>query len=372
MILAALLAYPAGRGHAPRGTAPRDAAARARASAGRGRRRPRWTGSRHEGHDHRTPAGAGGGYHAFAWRRSCATRWRRARVDVLMTRSTDTLIALRDRGRIANEADATLFLSIHVNAANPRWRNPRTARGFETYFLSDAKTEDDRYVAEMENDADRFLGDDAVEPGNPLALVLGDMLQNAHLRESSELAATVQAGLKPMHPSGNDRGVKQAGFAVLIAAHMPSVLVEIGFGSNPSEATWLDSVDRAAGTRRRDRAIHHQVPRRIRASRRGDRRKMTRALPTSRLAVELAGLSLQNPLFLASGTAGYGRELDGVHGHRCARRTGDQGRQHGTAPRRRRSASRRVPVRACSTPSGWRTPASSPYEASTCRGSHSA
>lgn len=161
-------------------------------------------------------------------------------IDVLMTRSTDTLIALRDRGRIANEAEATLFLSIHVNAANPRWRNPRSARGFETYFLSDAKTEDERYVAEMENDADRFLGE-SVEVGDPLALVLGDMLQNAHLRESSELAATVQAGLKPIHPSANDRGVKQAGFAVLIASHMPAALIEIGFGSNPSEATWMAS-----------------------------------------------------------------------------------------------------------------------------------
>ena len=161
-------------------------------------------------------------------------------MDVLMTRDTDTLIALRDRGRIANEAEATLFVSIHVNAANPRWRNPRSARGFETYFLSDAKTEDERYVAEMENDADRFLGETA-QPGDPLALVLGDMIQNAHLRESSELAATVQSGLKPIHPSDNDRGVKQAGFAVLIASHMPSVLVEIGFGSNPSEATWLAS-----------------------------------------------------------------------------------------------------------------------------------
>jgi N-acetylmuramoyl-L-alanine amidase len=161
-------------------------------------------------------------------------------VDVLMTRSTDTLIALRDRGRIANDAAATLFISIHVNAANPRWRNPRTARGFETYFLSDAKTEDDRYVAEMENDADRFLGE-TTDPGDPLALVLGDMIQNAHLRESSELATVVQSGLKPIHPSTNNRGVKQAGFAVLIAAHMPAVLVEIGFGSNPSEATWLAS-----------------------------------------------------------------------------------------------------------------------------------
>jgi N-acetylmuramoyl-L-alanine amidase len=161
-------------------------------------------------------------------------------IDVLMTRTTDTLIALRDRGQIANEAQATLFLSIHVNAANPRWRNPRSARGFETYFLSDAKTEDDRRVAEMENDADRFLEQDS-GPGDPLALVVGDMLQNAHLRESSELAAAVQGGMKPVHPSGNDRGVKQAGFAVLIAAHMPAARVEIGFGTNASEATWLSS-----------------------------------------------------------------------------------------------------------------------------------
>lgn len=161
-------------------------------------------------------------------------------IDVLMTRTTDTLIALRDRGAIANNANATLFLSIHVNAANPRWRNPRSARGFETYFLSDAKTEDERYVAEMENDADRFLGG-GTEPGDPLALLLGDMMQNAHLRESSELAATVQSGLRPVHPSGNDRGVKQAGFAVLLASHMPAALVEIGFGSNVSEATWLTS-----------------------------------------------------------------------------------------------------------------------------------
>lgn len=161
-------------------------------------------------------------------------------VDVIMTRTTDTLIALRDRGHIANETEATLFLSIHVNAANPRWRNPRSARGFETYFLSDAKTEDDRRLAEMENEADKFL-DSSAEPGDPLAFVLGDMVQNAYLRESSELAATIQSGLRPVHPSGADRGVKQAGFAVLIAAIKPAVLVELGFGTNASEATWLAS-----------------------------------------------------------------------------------------------------------------------------------
>jgi N-acetylmuramoyl-L-alanine amidase len=178
-------------------------------------------------------------------------------IDVVMTRSTDTLIALRDRGRIANEHDAALFLSIHVNAANLRWRNPRSARGFETYFLSDAKTEDERRVAEMENEADRFLDVEA-EPGDPLRFLLSDMKQNEYLRESSELATAIQAGLKPVHPSGTDRGVKQAGFAVLIAAHMPAALIEVGFGTNASEAAWLKSTkgqqqlaDAIAGATRR-------------------------------------------------------------------------------------------------------------------------
>ena len=177
---------------------------------------------------------------ALAVARKLRTSLEARGIDVLLTRGSDTLIALRDRGRIANDADATLFLSIHVNAANPRWRNPRSARGFETYFLSDAKTEDERRVAEMENEADRFLDADT-DPGDPLAFVLSDMVQNLYLRESSQLAETVQAGLKPVHPSGVDRGVKQAGFAVLVAAHRPAVLVEIGFGTNAAEATWLAS-----------------------------------------------------------------------------------------------------------------------------------
>src|SRR5688500_10901824 len=94
-------------------------------------------------------------------------------IDVLMTRSTDTLIALRDRGVIDIESEATRFLSFHVNVVNPRWRIPRLARGFETYFLSDVLIDDDRRVAEMENDADRFLGGD-VGGGVPLLSFLVD------------------------------------------------------------------------------------------------------------------------------------------------------------------------------------------------------
>ena len=160
-------------------------------------------------------------------------------VDVVYTRTTDTLIALDDRGRIANRANGNLFISVHVNAANPNWKDPRGSRGFETYFLSEARTEDARRVEEMENSAVRFeQPNDKVESGDPLSFILSDMQQNEHLRESSELAALIQQRLGKMHP-GPSRGVKQAGFRVLVTAYMPAVLVEIGFGTNPAEAAYL-------------------------------------------------------------------------------------------------------------------------------------
>jgi N-acetylmuramoyl-L-alanine amidase len=161
-------------------------------------------------------------------------------VGVLMTRTTDTLIALGDRGKIANQAKGDLFISIHVNAANPNWKDPGAARGFETYFLAEAKTEDERRVANMENEVVRFerSGDPSQESG--LGFILKDMAQNEQLRESSDLAETIQSRLKQTHP-GPSRGVKQAGFMVLVTAFMPSVLVEVGFGTNPTEAAYLSS-----------------------------------------------------------------------------------------------------------------------------------
>lgn len=159
-------------------------------------------------------------------------------IAVIMTRSTDTLIALGDRGRIANAKKGDIFLSIHVNAANPKWKQPGAARGFETYFLSEAKTEDARRVEAMENEVVKYEISSNVAAKDPLSFIVHDMEQNQHLRESSELAATVQRSLAKMHP-GPNRGVKQAGFVVLVTAFMPAVLIEIGFGTNPAEARYL-------------------------------------------------------------------------------------------------------------------------------------
>lgn len=159
-------------------------------------------------------------------------------IDVKYTRTTDTLIALDDRGRIANEAHADLFVSIHVNAANPNWKDPGGARGFETYFLSEAKTEDARRVEQMENEVVKFETHTSGPSSDALSFVLNDMAQNEHLREANELAGLIQKRLARVHPAPS-RGVKQAGFRVLVTAFMPAVLVEIGFGSNPADAAFM-------------------------------------------------------------------------------------------------------------------------------------
>ncbi|HXN75046.1 MAG TPA: N-acetylmuramoyl-L-alanine amidase, partial [Gemmatimonadaceae bacterium] len=167
-----------------------------------------------------------------------ATVLRARGVDVLMTRTTDTLIALSDRGRIANSNHGDVFISIHCNAPGSNTAAGAREHGFETYFLAEAKTEDERRVQDMENESVKFETGANAPKGDPLSFIITDMAQNEHLRESSDLAQTIQQGLIDVHP-GPNRGVQQANFAVLRGSYMPAVLVEIGFGSNQSEATYL-------------------------------------------------------------------------------------------------------------------------------------
>lgn len=158
---------------------------------------------------------------------------------VLMTRTRDTLINLDHRGPIANRGNGDLFISVHVNAANPRWNNPTAARGFETFYLSTARTEDEAHVANMENDVVRFETEvETPRAHDALSFIMNDLARNEHLRESSDIATTIQRKLNVIHP-GPNRGVKQAGLRVLVTAYMPAVLVEIGFGTNPAEARWM-------------------------------------------------------------------------------------------------------------------------------------
>lgn len=155
-------------------------------------------------------------------------------LEVRMTRDRDTLIALHDRARLANrwkdEGQPALFLSIHCNA-----NESRSEKGFETYFLSEARTADARRVEQFENSAVQY---EERSSGDPLGFILTDLRQNQYLRESSDWAQMIQDALDDVH-DGPNRGVKQAGFAVLRGTFMPAVLVEVGFISNRTEEQML-------------------------------------------------------------------------------------------------------------------------------------
>jgi N-acetylmuramoyl-L-alanine amidase len=195
------------------------------------------------GHGGRDPgkAGFGGVLEkdvALAVSHRLAALLRERGYEVHMTRTTDTLIALADRPRLANKWKAgrpqALFLSIHANAASRG-----TAAGFETFFLSEARTADERRVAELENAAVQYE-DDGGEAFDldELGHILHGLRNNFYQRASNDFAEVVQQRLAAFHP-GPNRGVKQAGFRVLVGALMPAVLVELAFITHPEEARLL-------------------------------------------------------------------------------------------------------------------------------------
>jgi N-acetylmuramoyl-L-alanine amidase len=159
-------------------------------------------------------------------------------LEVRMTRDRDTLIALHDRARLANrwrgEGQPALFISVHCNA-NPS----RSEKGYETYFLAEARTADAQRVEAFENASTQY---EDTPTGGPMAFILTDLRQNQYLHESSDWAQLVQNRLRQVHP-GPNRGVKQAGFAVLRGTFMPAVLVEIGFISNAAEERLLNEAE---------------------------------------------------------------------------------------------------------------------------------
>src|ERR1041385_5174885 len=158
-------------------------------------------------------------------------------VGVILTRRTDTLIDLRSRGGYCRD-DCDLFVSLHVNSL-PRRPGYQRVRGFETYFLAEAKTEDAARVARMENEAIRFEGSgESGEQAGGLDFILKDLQLNEHLRESARAAELVQSYLQETH-TGPDLGVKQAGFMVLTTARRPAILIETGYSTNPEDARLL-------------------------------------------------------------------------------------------------------------------------------------
>jgi N-acetylmuramoyl-L-alanine amidase len=155
-----------------------------------------------------------------------------------LTRTTDTLIDLADRGAFCS-SECDLFVSIHVNAM-PSGRRRAQTGGVETYFLSAAKTEDQARVAKMENAAIRFETGASGAATGDVGFILRDLQSNEYLRESARLAELVQEDVSGAHPNGG-RGVQQAAFMVLTTARRPAILVEAGFATNRDDAAFLAS-----------------------------------------------------------------------------------------------------------------------------------
>jgi N-acetylmuramoyl-L-alanine amidase len=148
----------------------------------------------------------------------------------VLTRDRDIDKSLEDRAAIANNNRAYLFISIHANSSYRK-----NARGSETFFLSlNATDEDARRLAYMENNESYLENQIVSEEQDDIKMILWDMAQAAYLKQSSQLAETIQIQLNSLLRTRN-RGIRQAPFKVLTGVACPAVLVEVAFISNPEE-----------------------------------------------------------------------------------------------------------------------------------------
>lgn len=170
-------------------------------------------------------------------------------VEVRLTRDDDELVPIWERGRLATEWKGDrpgIFISLHANALPGQ----RSVRGFETYFLSEARTDHERRVAENENAPLQLEADAQGAAQNPdLDFILRELRNLDHQHWSASLAESVQAALEDVH-TGPSRGVKQGPFAVITNALMPAVLVELGFITNRQDERLLASQDFQAAAAR--------------------------------------------------------------------------------------------------------------------------
>lgn len=158
---------------------------------------------------------------------------------VVYTRKKDVFLPLHKRAEIANNAKANLFISIHTNAIAARNSH---IRGTETYTLGLHKTQENLEVAKKEN-AVILIEDDykqryaGFNPNSSESYIIFEFMQDKNMAQSVDFATLIQRHFKRCNRV--DKGVHQAGFLVLRETSMPSVLIELGYISNPSEETYL-------------------------------------------------------------------------------------------------------------------------------------
>lgn len=162
-------------------------------------------------------------------------------VKVIYTRNKDVFIPLNRRAEIANNAKADLFISIHTNALAKN----RTFKGASTWTLGLAKSDANLEVAKRENAVILYENDyqtryAGFNPNSSESYIIFELMQDKYMSQSVHLATLVQKQFKNTCQR-IDRGVHQAGFLVLKASAMPSILVELGFISTPEEEKYLNS-----------------------------------------------------------------------------------------------------------------------------------
>ena len=161
-------------------------------------------------------------------------------VKVIYTRKTDVFIPLHERSKIANDANADLFISIHANS------NPNTkAYGSETFAMGLHKTDENLEVAKKENSVIVYeenyeIKYEGFDVNDVESYIMLSLMQDTYLEQSLNAASFVQNQFRE-RAKRKDRGVKQAGFLVLWETSMPSILIELGFVSNPTEEKYLMS-----------------------------------------------------------------------------------------------------------------------------------
>ncbi len=166
-------------------------------------------------------------------------------IKIVFTREKDEFVALNDRASIANRAKGDLFISIHVNSLDRRNKSRRSICGAEVYTLGLHKTESNLEVAKREN-AVITLEEDYSEtyrgfdPNSAESYIAFELTQSRHLDRSIQFAAEVEEELVAT-AGRRSKGVKQAGFWVLWATGMPSVLIELDFICNPASEKFMVS-----------------------------------------------------------------------------------------------------------------------------------
>lgn len=160
---------------------------------------------------------------------------------VVYTRERDVFVPLHRRAEIANDAKADLFISIHTNSVASR---NRSVSGTETYTLGLHRTQENLEVAKKEN-AVILIEDDykqryaGFNPNSSESYIIFEFLQDKNMAQSVSFATSVQKCFR--NANRTDKGVHQAGFLVLRATSMPSVLIELGYITNPTEEAYLMS-----------------------------------------------------------------------------------------------------------------------------------